>query len=167
VRSSRYTVGREGLGQTALAALAASTAHSISVAASEHAAGLAVTTTAAAKTILTPEEEVAYQLRGILQQLKAIVESVSVPTTEGDDGGDSASEFADVCFVHLYLSDIRLFEAANKEYCKWFGRNPPSRSCVAVPLPAGQLVAADALFYCSSYRTLKLGRSSLRQVRNY
>lgn len=38
----------------------------------------------------------------------------------------------DACFIHLYISDISLFQVVNDEYCKWFGRNPPSRSCVAV-----------------------------------
>ena len=38
----------------------------------------------------------------------------------------------DACFVHLYISDISLFKIVNEEYCKCFGRNPPSRSCVAV-----------------------------------
>ena len=38
----------------------------------------------------------------------------------------------DACFIHLYVSDISLFQIVNEQYCKWFGRNPPSRSCVAV-----------------------------------
>ncbi|CBN78880.1 conserved unknown protein [Ectocarpus siliculosus] len=50
----------------------------------------------------------------------------------------------DVCFVHLYLRDMRLFSAVNEEYCKWFeGENPPSRSCVSVPLPLGCSVMLD------------------------
>ncbi|CAN0159193.1 unnamed protein product [Ectocarpus sp. 4 AP-2014] len=37
-----------------------------------------------------------------------------------------------------------LFSAVNEEYCKWFeGENPPSRSCVSVPLPPGCFVMLD------------------------
>jgi hypothetical protein len=41
-------------------------------------------------------------------------------------------ELHDIVFVHLYIADIALFDAINSEYCKWFGVDPPSRSCVAV-----------------------------------
>eukprot|EP00903_Cladosiphon_okamuranus_P015964 g14746.t1 len=52
--------------------------------------------------------------------------------------------FRDVCFVHLYLRDMEHFFAVNEEYCKWFqGENPPSRSCVAVPLPPACSVMLD------------------------
>lgn len=39
----------------------------------------------------------------------------------------------DSCFVHLYLSDMQHFGAANEEYCKHLPAvNPPSRACVQV-----------------------------------
>ena len=57
----------------------------------------------------------------------------------------------DVCFVHLYISDVSHFAAINETYCKYFGTNPPSRSCVATSLPDGIIVAADALYCPGSY----------------
>ena len=60
------------------------------------------------------------QMRAIMLQLKADIEY------------DEQCDVRDACFVHLYLSDLSLFQAVNEEYCRWFGRNPPSRSCVAV-----------------------------------
>ena len=66
------------------------------------------------------EEEAVRQMRAIMLQLKEMIES-------GID-----CDLKDTCFIHLYISDISLFPAVNSEYCKWFGRNPPSRSCVAV-----------------------------------
>lgn len=38
----------------------------------------------------------------------------------------------DVVFVHLYIASMALFTPVNEEYCQWFGKHPPSRSCVAV-----------------------------------
>ena len=61
------------------------------------------------------------QMRDIMISLKKNIESLG-----------SACDLRDACFIHLYLSDIKLFQAVNSEYCKWFDRNPPSRSCVAV-----------------------------------
>ena len=61
------------------------------------------------------------QMRDIMIDLKKNIESLG-----------SACDLTDACFIHLYLSDIKLFQVVNSEYCKWFDRNPPSRSCVAV-----------------------------------
>ena len=66
------------------------------------------------------EEEAVRQMRAIMLQLKEMIES------------SIDCDLKDICFIHLYLSDISLFPTINSEYCKWFGRNPPSRSCVAV-----------------------------------
>jgi diphthine-ammonia ligase len=39
----------------------------------------------------------------------------------------------DVCFVHLYVHDMKEFGLINTEYCRHFGsRNPPSRSCIEI-----------------------------------
>ena len=57
------------------------------------------------------------------------------------------TDVRDACFVHLYIADVSLFAAVNQRYCQYFDQNPPARSCVAVPLPQGVLVAADA-FVC-------------------
>ena len=60
---------------------------------------------------------------------------------------------------------MSLFAAVNEEYTKWFGRSPPSRSCVAVAFPdKGIQIAADALFLRASHATIGLGRSSRRHV---
>ena len=64
--------------------------------------------------------------------------SGSGSSSGGSSGGSSGSNngcgssahphtISDICFVHLYLSDIQLFDEVNKEYCKYFNRNPPSR----------------------------------------
>ena len=62
----------------------------------------------------------------------------------------------DVFFAHLYLADVGDFRAVNAAYVAFFeaafaaeggaaaaGARPPSRSCVAAPLPAGALVLLD------------------------
>ena len=51
----------------------------------------------------------------------------------------------DVVFVHLYLQDINMFGVVNEEYCKYFADYPPSRCCVALPLPVGVEVALDVV----------------------
>lgn len=51
----------------------------------------------------------------------------------------SGCALSDVCFVHLYLSDMGLFGPVNGAYCEFFGDHPPSRSCVAVKLAPVQL----------------------------
>lgn len=67
----------------------------------------------------TPYLPVAEQVRDCMQQLNSLLSEYEV-------------EIADAVFVHLYISSISLFAIVNEEYCKWFGRHPPSRSCVAV-----------------------------------
>lgn len=71
------------------------------------------------------EEKAVSQMKFIMQELKELIEI------------SKDCDLRDICFIHLYLSDISLFQIVNGEYCKWFGRNPPSRSCVAVrPVPS-------------------------------
>lgn len=95
--------------------------------------------------------EIQNQVKDIMIQLKEVLTSIG-------------SELADIVFIHLYISDIKFFGLINEEYCKWFGRNPPSRSCVACPLPCSCYIAADATFLESSHRTIQLGRSNRRRV---
>lgn len=71
---------------------------------------------------------------------------------------------ADVVFVHLYIADVGLFAEVNAVYCRFFGKNPPSRSCVSIPMDPGMCVMADALIYKDSHMGIQLGRSSKRQV---
>ena len=68
----------------------------------------------------------------------------------------------DALYVHLYLADMALFAAANEEYCRHFSRDPPSRSCVQIPLPFGVLVAADCLALVDSH-TYAAGREGLSE----
>ena len=79
----------------------------------------------------------------------------------------------DVCFVHLYLKDMASFASANDAYVEALGaqlRNPPSRCCVAVPLPSDCEVAMDATFYIHSYARMQSfgvgGRSDGAAVRS-
>jgi diphthine-ammonia ligase len=53
----------------------------------------------------------------------------------------------DSLFVHLYLSDMAQFAAANAAYCKHLPRlSPPSRACVQLPLLGDAPLAVDVLF---------------------
>lgn len=42
------------------------------------------------------------------------------------------SDIKDVIYVHLYIRNMKIFDAVNDEYCKYFARHPPSRSCIMV-----------------------------------
>lgn len=59
------------------------------------------------------------QLNEIFRKLLCLMNSV---------GG----ALCDICYVHLYVSDMTLFGDINEEYTQWFGSSPPSRSCVMV-----------------------------------
>lgn len=72
------------------------------------------------------------QMKGIMEQLQRVIESA----------GGAGNNIRDACFVHLYIADIALFQCVNTEYCKWFDRNPPSRSCVAVSLLSSLLLSS-------------------------
>jgi diphthine-ammonia ligase len=68
---------------------------------------------------LSPSVSPAEQLHSVFQGLSgALVQA-------GYDIKDSV-------FVHLYVADMNQFESINQEYRKWFGNNPPSRSCIQV-----------------------------------
>lgn len=98
------------------------------------------------------------QMKEIMEQLQEVILSA----------GGAGNNIRDACFVHLYIADIALFQCVNTEYCKWFDRNPPSRSCVAVShlsaplLPTTLLsspplssppLSSPPLSSCSSYST--------------
>lgn len=85
---------------------------------------------------LNTEATVQEQVHSVMTQLQSLVESHN-------------ASLLDVVFVHLYISNMDLFMAVNAEYCKWFGRNPPSRSCVAV-------CSFELVFQCSSFLILLL-----------
>ena len=81
----------------------------------------------------TSGTEAGRQLRQLLDALRRSAERRSLA-------------LSDAVFVHLYLSDLSLFQPINEAYSEYFADNPPSRSCVAIPLPPGVLVAIDVLF---------------------
>eukprot|EP01031_Cornospumella_fuschlensis_P034126 gene34126-41301_t len=59
----------------------------------------------------------------------------------------------DIVFVHVYLSDMKLFGAMNDVYAKHINQfHPPSRSCIEASLPPGKLIALDAIFLRGSYQ---------------
>jgi diphthine-ammonia ligase len=66
-------------------------------------------------------EVIKHQLQSILKNLTNILQSFD-------------AELLDIVFIHLYISNMDLFKIVNDEYCKWFSRNPPSRSCIAVSI---------------------------------
>eukprot|EP00978_Attheya_sp_CCMP212_P030030 scaffold108971_cov47-Attheya_sp.AAC.1 len=72
----------------------------------------------------------------IFEILRCTLESLGVSTL-------------DVVFVHLYLTDMGLFEQINRHYSDFFGTVlPPSRSCVSLGkgvLPGGRRVSLDCM----------------------
>jgi 2-iminobutanoate/2-iminopropanoate deaminase len=53
-------------------------------------------------------------------------------------------KLADVVKTTVFLTDMGNFKALNEEYAKYFGSEPPARSCVAVAaLPMGALVEIE------------------------
>lgn len=48
------------------------------------------------------------------------------------DAVGKGSCLQDAVFIHLYINDICWFGTVNEEYCKYFDRHPPSRSCIMV-----------------------------------
>ena len=63
--------------------------------------------------------EIAAQVDSCIEQLEALLRQHNLAVQ-------------DTIFIHLYISSIDHFAAVNDAYCRWFGRYPPSRSCVAV-----------------------------------
>jgi uncharacterized protein (TIGR00290 family) len=109
--------GKDGIGQTSLL-VSQAVSVDISCLSLEDREGLAVR-----------------QMKEIMMQLQGVIEVA----------GGAGNNIRDACFVHLYISDIALFQCVNTEYCKWFDRNPPSRSCVAVSLPFSPLLSSSPL----------------------
>lgn len=105
-QNSNYYYGADGIGQTALQ-FASSTLQCMEGCVSD----------------VEKECRAVEQMKDIMTNLKQSIEALG--------GG---CDIRDACFIHLYLSDVKHFQAVNSEYCKWFDRNPPSRSCVAVSL---------------------------------
>jgi len=102
--------------------------------------------------------DVAAQTRDVMQQLGDVI----AHHFHADGTDRTSTSVRDACFVHLYLADMAHFHDVNAEYCRHFDRHPPSRACVAVHLPPGVLVAADAVFYRGSHRGIGLDRSTQR-----
>ena len=59
-------------------------------------------------------------------QLRTILESLSLALSR------RSCDLKDAVFVHLYVANMSHFKEINDEYGKWFGINPPSRSCIQV-----------------------------------
>lgn len=56
-------------------------------------------------------------------------------------------DIADALFVHMYLSDMEDFAAANRVYGSHFpASNPAARACVQAVLPPDVKVAVDVIF---------------------
>lgn len=47
--------------------------------------------------------------------------------------------------ITLLLSSMDLFPEANAAYVQYFGTSPPSRACVAVPLPEGERIRIEVV----------------------
>eukprot|EP01038_Epipyxis_sp_PR26KG_P013110 gene13110-17574_t len=81
-------------------------------------------------------------------QVKDVMTKINIAMSE------LGIDMSDIFYVHLYISDMSLFSIINEEYCHWFHSNPPSRSCVEIPLPVGVLVAIDIRFLKGSYQIM-------------
>lgn len=47
--------------------------------------------------------------------------------------------------ITLLLSSMELFPEANAAYVQYFGTSPPSRACVAIPLPEGERIRVEVV----------------------
>ena len=70
----------------------------------------------------------------------------------------------DVCFVHLYVKNMDDFGAINTEYCRHFGVNPPSRSCVEVAGLSGRVLMDCYALRGSGQAKMQQTRQSKRDV---
>ena len=70
-----------------------------------------------------PETHSLLQLNDLFHQLTNLMENSSYQIS-----------LSDIVFVHLYLSDISLFNVINTHYCNYFiaTKYPPSRVCIGV-----------------------------------
>lgn len=78
-------------------------------------------------------ETVADQAEQCLKNLQAVLEA-------------SGASMDSVVKTTVFLVDMADFAAMNEVYAKWFSKEPPARSCVAVrALPKGALVEMEAV----------------------
>mmetsp|Transcript_24646 Transcript_24646/g.36297 ORF Transcript_24646/g.36297 Transcript_24646/m.36297 type:complete len:769 (-) Transcript_24646:20-2326(-) len=99
---------------------------------------------------LAKGSDVRQQTRDILSQLEASLHRLGL-------------DIKDMTFCSIYVDDMGIYESMNDEYCTWFNRHPPSRSCVAVRLPPGVRVALDGQLLADSYKTLGMHAKSRRR----
>ena len=90
----------------------------------------------------------------VVEQLKCIFSMIS----------SSFCGIDDIIFVHLYLQDMSMFSIVNDEYCKYFSDYPPSRCCVALPLPEGVEIAMDVVAMKGSRKLMRDKQYSQREV---
>eukprot|EP00656_Telonema_subtile_P006977 TRINITY_DN13253_c0_g1_i1.p1 TRINITY_DN13253_c0_g1~~TRINITY_DN13253_c0_g1_i1.p1 ORF type:complete len:639 (-),score=122.26 TRINITY_DN13253_c0_g1_i1:171-2087(-) len=93
--------------------------------------------TAAATTVNGGDElthcgelDAGVQMAAVMNKLGAVLESHQLG-------------FSSVVYCRLYVSQMAHFGLVNAEYCKRFSVNPPSRLCVALPLPRGVWVELE------------------------
>jgi diphthine-ammonia ligase len=60
-----------------------------------------------------------------------------------------------IASISLFLSSMDLFPAVNAVYKTFFGVNPPTRACVAVPLPIGERVRLEAVAFAGDEKDRK------------
>ena len=78
-------------------------------------------------------DDVLSQARQALENVRVLVESQGLKLT-------------DVVKSTVFLTDMGNFKTVNGEYAKYFGSEPPARSCVAVTaLPGGGLVEIEVI----------------------
>lgn len=61
------------------------------------------------------------------------------------------SALCDICLMRVFLRSGEFFERMNAMYDLCFGRNPPSRCCVVLPLPMSVDIAVEAVFFRQSH----------------
>lgn len=155
------SIGPEGLGQTGLI-------YPLPPTPSEH-----------SHSDGTLETEIQRQICNIFHRAKSCIEhalscksyaaSHDPETGEKEQGRPGVSfDVRDVTYVRLYCSNMDHFEVINTSYSSFFGKYPPSRSCVATLMPTGIFVAMEFSFLCNSYVLLQEGAGrcddGIRQV---
>jgi diphthine-ammonia ligase len=110
------------------------------------------------------DESVGDELKRSLDAVKGWLRSVWKLTDTERLSSDGLSLPLHAAHITLLLSSMSDFPAANSAYIQYFGTSPPSRACVAVPLPEGERIRVDIVGFDdkpSEGTSLVGGRSAL------
>ena len=78
---------------------------------------------------------------GIVPQAHKTIENIVAILKKAD------CTLSDVVKVNVWLDDPRDFQAFNRGYAEYFGKNPPARSCVRSQIMVDAKVEMDVIAY--------------------